>query len=344
MIFPERRLHYSTGIGSAQSSSLQTAPDKPLVIAHRGASGYLPEHTLEAKALAFGMGADFLEQDIVATADDELVVLHDIQLDRVTDVEARFPSRRRDDGRYYVRDFTLAELRTLNLHERRQADGSAVFPKRFPTTRGRFRIVTFDEELDMIEGLRQSSGRSAGIYPEIKAPAWHRSEGVDITLLVLRVLERHGYGERADAVYLQCFDPAELLRARREFDCRLKLVQLIEEGGEEGTDYRRMTTAEGLRDIAAYADGIGPSLDQLYSLADIDGHPVSTGLVTAAHAAGLVVHPYTFRADVPTSGFATFAETVDWFAGTLRVDGFFTDFPDLVHRALGQDEGGSTST
>jgi glycerophosphoryl diester phosphodiesterase len=321
---------------------LQTAPDKPLVIAHRGASGYLPEHTLEAKALAFGMGADFLEQDIVATADDELVVLHDIHLDRVTDVGARFPSRRRDDGRHYVRDFSLAELRTLNVHERRHADGSAVFPKRFPTTRGRFRIVTFDEELDMIEGLRQSSGRPAGIYPEIKSPAWHRSEGVDITLLVLRALERHGYGERADPVYLQCFDPTELLRARREFDCDLKLVQLIEEGSEAGTDeYRRMTTAEGLRDVAAYADGIGPSLGQLYSLADIDGHPVSTGLVTAAHAAGLVVHPYTFRADVPTSGFATFDETVNWFAGTLRVDGFFTDFPDLVRHALGRAESGS---
>jgi glycerophosphoryl diester phosphodiesterase len=317
---------------------LQTASDKPLVIAHRGASGYLPEHTLEAKALAFGMGADFLEQDIVVTADDELVVLHDIHLDRVTDVEAQFPSRRRDDGRYYVRDFSLTELRTLNVHERRNADGSAVFPKRFPTTRGRFRIVTFDEELDMLEGLRQSSGRGTGIYPEIKAPAWHKREGVDITSLVLRALQRHGYGERADPVYLQCFDPAELLRARRELDCDLKLVQLIEGESGAGTDDRRMTTAEGLRDVAAYADGIGPSLDELYSLADIDGHPVSTGLVTAAHAAGLVVHPYTFRADVPTSGFATFDETVDWFAGTLRVDGFFTDFPDLVRDALARTE------
>lgn len=313
---------------------MQTAPDKPLVIAHRGASGYLPEHTLEAKALAFGMGADFLEQDIVATADDELVVLHDIQLDRVTDAEARFPSRRRDDGRYYVRDFSLAELRTLNVHERRHADGSAVFPKRFPTGRGRFHIVTVDEELDMIAGLRESSGRPVGIYPEIKAPAWHRSEGVDLTLLVLRVLKRHGYAERADPVYLQCFDPAELLRARREFECDLKLVQLIEEGGAAGIDYQRMTTAEGLREVAEYADGIGPSLDQLYSLADIDGHPVSTGLVSAAHAAGLIVHPYTFRADVPTPGFATFADTVHWFAGTLRVDGFFTDFPDLLRQAL----------
>ena len=313
---------------------MQTTHEKPLIIAHRGASGYLPEHTLEAKALAFGMGADFLEQDIVVTADDELVVLHDIHLDRVTDVDARFPSRHRDDGRYYVRDFSLAELRTLNVHERRHADGSVIFAKRFPTSLGRFRIATFEEELDMIEGLGRSSGRPAGIYPEIKAPAWHRKEGVDIAMLVLRALERHGYTQRADPVYLQCFDATELRRVRQELDSDLKLVQLVGEGGEAGTDFRRMRTAEGLRDTAAYADGIGPSFDQLYSLAEIDGHPVSTGLVTAAHEAGLVVHPYTFRADVPVSGFTTFDEMVDWFAGTLKVDGFFTDFPDLVRDAL----------
>jgi glycerophosphoryl diester phosphodiesterase len=313
---------------------LQTTLEKPLIIAHRGASGYLPEHTLEAKALAFGMGADFLEQDIVATADDELVVLHDIYLDRVTDVAVRFPSRQRDDRRYYVRDFSLAELRMLNVHERRHADDSAVFARRFPTTLGRFRIATFDEELDLIEGLCRSTGRSVGIYPEIKEPAWHRKERVDITVLVLRALERHGYGERGDPVYLQCFDAAELRRVRQELDSDLKLVQLVEEGGDEGTDDRRMRTAAGLRDIAVYADGIGPSFDQLYSLADIDGHPVSTGLVTAAHDAGLVVHPYPFRADVPASGFATFDEMVDWFADTLKVDGFFTDFPDRVRDAL----------
>jgi glycerophosphoryl diester phosphodiesterase len=318
-----------------QIFTLQTTRDKPLIIAHRGASAYLPEHTLEAKALAFGMGADFLEQDIVATADDELVVLHDIHLDRVTDVEQRFPSRHREDRRYYVRDFSLAELRTLNVHERRQADGSAVFAKRFPTTLGRFHIATFDEELNMIEGLCRSTGRSVGIYPEIKAPAWHRKESVDIAVLVLRALDRHGYGERADPVYLQCFDAAELRRVRQDLNSDLKLVQLM----GEGTDYLRLRTADGLRDTAVYADGIGPPFDQLYSLADIDGHPVSTGFVTAAHDAGLVVHPYTFRADVPASGFATFDEMVDWFAGTLKVDGLFTDFPDLVRDALRRGAG-----
>ena len=304
------------------------------MIAHRGASGYLPEHTLPAKALAFGMGADFLEQDVVATRDDALVVLHDIHLDRVTDVAARFPTRHRSDGRYYVRDFDLSELRTLHVHERRNADGSAVFPRRFPTALGAFRIATLVEELEMIEGLRQSSGRSVGVYPEIKAPAWHREEGVDLSTLVVQALEAQGFRKRADPVYLQCFDASELRRVRHDLDCDLSLVQLIGDQDDNGSDYERLQTADGLREVAEYADGIGPWLSQLYTLADIDGHPVSTGLVSRAHAVGLFVHPYTFRADALAAGFGSFDEMLEWFAGTLKVDGFFTDFPDLARNAL----------
>ncbi len=111
-----------------------------LVIAHRGASGYLPEHTLEAKALAYGMGADYLEQDVVATRDDELVVIHDIHLDRVSNVAEKFPRRKRDDGRYYVRDFDLAEIRTLRAWERRNDDGiSPVFRSAFRQGRAPFK-------------------------------------------------------------------------------------------------------------------------------------------------------------------------------------------------------------
>jgi glycerophosphoryl diester phosphodiesterase len=322
---------------------LHTTQKPPLIIAHRGASGYLPEHTLAAKALAFGMGADFLEQDVVATRDNVLVVLHDIHLDRVTDVAARFPSRHRGDGRYYVRDFDLPELSTLNVHERRNADGSAVFARRFPAVLGRFRIVTLDEELEMIRGLCQSTGRSVGIYPEIKAPAWHKTEGVDISTLLLRSLDAHGFRRRSDPVFLQCFDAEELRRVRQDLGSDLKLVQLIGDDGDSGsaTNYARLQTAAGLREAARYVDGIGPWLGQLYNLAGIDGHPVSTGLVSAAHAAGLVVHPYTFRADALATGFGSFREMIDWFAGTLKVDGFFTDFPDLARVALQGAAGGS---
>ena len=120
----------------------------PIVIAHRGASGYLPEHTLEAKALAHGQAADFIEQDVVLTKDDVPVVLHDVHLDAVCDVADRFPERRRDDGRFYALDFTLAELRTLRFSERRDPQtGRQVFPGRFPAGTGTFRIATLAEEL-----------------------------------------------------------------------------------------------------------------------------------------------------------------------------------------------------
>lgn len=315
---------------------VRPARSAPLVIAHRGASGYLPEHTLAAKALAFGMGADYLEQDVVATADDRLVVLHDLYLDRVTDVAKCFPSRHRDDGRYYVRDFELDELRTLNVHERRRADGAPVFPGRFPTGLGRFRIATLEEEIEMTRGLADSTGRVAGLYPEIKAPAWHRQEGVDLSALILEALAAQGFGRRRDPVYLQCFDAGELRRVREELKSDLKLVQLIESDGSgvAETDFAFLKTAEGLRRTAEYADGIGPSLGDLYALVEIDGQPVSTGIVTAAHSAGLEVHPYTFRADALPAGFGRYADLVAWFAEILAVDGLFTDFPDLTVKAL----------
>lgn len=310
--------------------------NRPLVIAHRGASGYLPEHTLEAKALAYGQGADYLEQDVVATRDDRLVVLHDVHLDRVTDVAERFPGRRRPDGRWYVRDFDLDELRTLNVHERRNADGSAVFPGRFPTSSGRFRIATFEEELALVHGLNASTGRTVGIYPEIKRPAWHRDEGVDVTKLLLPLLEAHGYRGRQDPVYVQCFDAAELRRIREDLGSDLKLVQLIAENdwGESDTDYVALRTPDGLRELSRTVDAVGPWLGQLYTLAAIDGQPISSGFASEAHRAGLAVHPYTFRVDALPPGFASFEATVSWFVGELAIDGFFTDFPDRARRIV----------
>ena len=309
-----------------------------LVIAHRGASGYLPEHTLEAKAFAYAQGAHYIEQDVVATRDDELVVMHDIHLDRVTDVADRFPERRRDDGRYYVRDFDLAEIKTLRAWERRRDDGvSAVYPGRFPTGVGNFRVPTLREEIKLIQGLNQSTGKSVGIYPEIKRPAWHRNEGgVDISALVLQMLDDLGYRTKADPVFLQCFDQAETIRIRRELGCQLRTVQLIGENswGESATDYDKLKTPAGLAEIAGVVDGVGPSLGQLYTQADVDGQPISTGMVKAAHDAGLVVHPYTFRADQVASGFESMGEMVHWFSAVLAIDGLFTDFPDLALAAL----------
>jgi len=187
---------------------------QPLIIAHRGASGYLPEHTLAAKTLAFEMGADFLEQDIVASRDNELIVLHDVLLDRVSDVALKFPGRHRDDGRYYVRDFNLVEIRTLNVWERMHADGTAVYPGRYPAQRGDFGFNTLAEELALVQRLNADHGRSVGVYPEIKRPAWHEGEGVDIAPLLLETLAEFHYEDQRDQVYIQCFDDAEIRRLR----------------------------------------------------------------------------------------------------------------------------------
>ena len=308
-----------------------------LIIAHRGASGYLPEHTLESKAYAHAVGAHFIEQDLVATRDDHLVVLHDIYLDQVTNVAQTFPGRHRDDGRYYVRDFQLSEIKSLRVWERRKkGETEAVFPNRFPTGLGNFRVSTLREEIKLIQGLNMASGRTVGIYPEIKRPKWHRVEGVDITVLALDLLDEFGYRKRKDAIYLQCFDLEELQRIRKELGCQLKLVQLIAENewSESDTDYEKLKTVAGLKQIAGVVDGVGPWFGQLVDFNSNGGQLLSTGLVSAAHEVDLVVHPYTFRADQLPPGFASLQEMVCWFVNHLGIDGLFTDFPDLALRAL----------
>lgn len=304
----------------------------PIVIAHRGASGYLPEHTLASKTLAHEMGADFIEQDLVATRDDQLLVLHDIYLDRVTDVADRFPGRQRADGRFYARDLDLDEIRSLNAWERMNPDGTAVYPGRYPAQSGEFRLHTFDEEIRLIHELNARSGRTAGIYPEIKRPAWHRLEGIDIAPRLLRALDDSGYRGPDDPVFVQCFDGAELRRLRHELGCPLRLVQLIGENAwrECDTDYEAMRKPGGLAELAETVDAIGPWLPQLYRIDPAADAPVGTGLADMAHREGLLIHPYTFRADELPPGFASFAELVRYFVRELRVDGLFTDFPDLA--------------
>lgn len=309
---------------------------RPVVIAHRGASGYLPEHTLPAKALAYAMGADYLEQDVVATRDDELVVLHDIHLDRVTDVASRFPGRVRADDRYYVRDFDLAEIRTLRVHERTDPTGEKVYPGRYEDRGETFRVHTLAEELGFIAELVDGGGRPVGIYPEIKSPAWHRAEGVDITPEFLRVLAEAGYSKHEDSCYVQCFDPRELLRMRQEFGTRLKLVQLLGDNrwGDQPLDWDRMFATSGLRSLAEVVDAIGPWVRSLYLVDGATGRPVAESIVADAHDAGLAVHPYTLRLDELPPGFADFEGLVRFCARDLSVDGLFTDFPDQVLELL----------
>jgi glycerophosphoryl diester phosphodiesterase len=312
---------------------------RPVVIAHRGASGYLPEHTLPAVAFAHAAGADYIEQDVVLSKDGVPLVLHDIEIDTVTDVAARFPGRHRANGHYYAIDFTLAEIKQLRASERFDPKtGQPVFPGRFPLGQSAFAIPTLEEELQLVQGLNRSTGREAGIYPEIKAPAWHRRQGHDISAIVLEVLARYGYRTKADRFFLQCFDAAEIRRLRDELGFQGKLVQLIGRygGGESdapGADATQdnvpLLTAAGLAALAKHADGIGPSLTHLVATGP-DGSARPNDVVRRAHAAGLVVHPYTFRGDALPK-FAPDATTLlELLFSKLEVDGLFADQPDVV--------------
>ncbi len=314
-------------------SSTPTA-DK-IVIAHRGASGYLPEHTLAAKAVAHAQGADYIEQDLVMTKDGEIIVLHDHHLDQVSNVRSLFPGRHRDDGRYYVVDFTLEEIRSLSVVERfEMVDGMEVpvFAGRFPIGNSRFRVHTFAEEIELVQGMNKSTGRSVGIYPEIKSPAFHREEGKDLSSAVLQIMKDYGYVNKSDLAYLQCFDWEELqvihdeLMPAMEMD--LRLVQLL--GGT--AEYAWIQEDGAFDQLARVADGLGPSMHMIVekdsSAADIR----RTGLIAMAHAAGMEVHPYTFRRDAGTiPAYARdFDDLLDIFLNQVGVDGVFTDFPDLV--------------
>lgn len=290
-----------------------------IVIAHRGASGYLPEHTIAAKAMAHAMNPDFIEQDVVLSKDNVPIVIHDIYLDDVTDVSKKFPKRKRTDHRYYVVDFTFDELKTLQVYERfNPKTGAQVYKNRFPTNKGNFKLHSLAEEIELIQGLNKSTGKNIGIYPEIKEPEFHKKEGKNLTEIVLKTLYKYGYKTKQDNCILQCFDATELERIRTELKCNLFLVQLIE--------FKEET--QQLNHFSSYADGIGPWYKQLLDKKS-NNKFTFTSLVTDAHQLGLKVHPYTFRED-DLNEFSTFEEMMQTLIVDANIDGAFTDFPDKV--------------
>ncbi|MFT4928245.1 MAG: glycerophosphoryl diester phosphodiesterase [Phenylobacterium sp.] len=342
-----------------QGCASVTKSEHKLVIAHRGASGYLPEHSLPAKAMAYAMGVDYIEQDVVMTKDNHLVVLHDRYLDRVTDVMQRFPKRYRlvaGDKRWFAIDFTLDEIKQLKMSEGFSLDKNsklltAGYPNRFPLFKSNFSVSTLAEEIELIQGLNHSTGKSigkgVGLYVEIKAPWFHRHEGKDISKAVLTELKGYGYTSKADKVFVQCFDPVETKRIHDQLmpalGVELKLVQLIAQTDwletftyQQGTatpyNYDWMFEAGAMTRIAKYADAIGPWKSMLISDDSTPGHLIISNMVTQAHAAGLKVHPYTFRNDpgrIP--GYATsFEDMLDIFLYQVGVDGIFSDYPDLA--------------
>ena len=288
------------------------ASAKPLVIAHRGASGHLPEHTLEAYRLAIDMGADFIEPDLVPTKDGHLIARHENEMSETTDVADKFPDRRTNktiEGRvvegWFSEDFTLAEIKSLRARERLKSRSSA--------NDGRFMIPTFAEIIALA-----SSRPSVGIYPETKHPSYFRS--IDLALEPPLVEALKGFKGPA---YIQSFEVQNLKDIAKVWPG--PLIQLLGDPNEQPADggptYGEMTTEAGLRAIAAYAKGLGPPK----ALATAD-------LVRRAHAAGLTVHPYTFRSDPPFLAPAYNGDPLKEYCAffALGVDGVFTDFPDAA--------------
>jgi glycerophosphoryl diester phosphodiesterase len=309
----------------------------PIVIAHRGACGYLPEHTLAAKALAHAMHADFIEQDVVLTKDSVPIVLHDVHLDSTTNVAIQFPKRHREDGHFYAMDFSLDEIRTLRAHERRVPSDKntyrAVYPNRFPVENQDFAVLTLEEEIDFIEGLNQHSKHTAGFYIEFKGPNKHKAAGLDLPGTVMQLLEEKGLADKPGKVFLQCFDDKTLQRLARDYQTPLPLIQLIADNSwneDSSVDYDFLRTREGLDYITTYAQGIGPWLSHIYTGKDKNGEAQLQPLVGEAQERGLMVHPYTFRKDDLPAGIDNFDELLHIFLDELGVDGVFSDFPDLV--------------
>lgn len=326
---------------------------RPIVIAHRGASGYRPEHTLEAYELAIDLGADFIEPDLVSTRDGVLIARHDNVLNLTTDVAARpaFSGRRTTkvvDGAvvansWFSEDFTLAEIRTLRAIERIPA----VRPDNTDFD-GQFRVPTLQEVIDLVKRKECRTGRRIGLYPETKHPTYFDALGLSLEEPLVRTLHRNGYRHKSDPVFIQSFEVRNLKDLARMTN--LSLVQLLWLEGQpydavaEGStlDYDEMATPAGLRAISRYADGVGP--EKTYFLIprapdgslDVDN---ATNFVRDAHRANLLVHPYTFRAEnvfLPTE-FRIGADPLSIGDAegeiqaflALGIDGFFTDHADV---------------
>ena len=313
---------------------------EPIVIAHRGASGYLPEHTLAAYRLGIAQGADFIEPDLVVTRDGHLVARHDIYLSTTTDVAERpeFASRkRRHGGRedWFVSDFTLAEIKQLRARQpfpgRRvgqearlaalAADAAPVLagPKdaaaRLVAARadgaaaGGLEVPTFDEVLELLQEA------PVGVYPELKQPAFFQAAGHDPAQLLLAALERHGLGEARERVFIQCFDLETLRRLKGRTS--LPLIMLVSAKGW----WRLSTPDVPLAEIAQVADGVG-AMKQLALL------PWSS-FVREAKALGLQVHLWTFRNDQRPFYFRSPEAELRYYL-TQGIDGVFADFPDTA--------------
>ncbi|MET9268904.1 glycerophosphodiester phosphodiesterase [Kribbella sp. NPDC003557] len=337
--------------GPAAPAAVQASKhDDFVIVGHRGASGYRPEHTLASYELAARMGADFIEPDLVTTKDRVLVARHEPEIGGTTDVAAhpKFAGRKTTkllDGvavtGWFTEDFTLAELKTLRAKERIPAtrQHNTVFD-------GHYQIPTFQEVIDLSKRLSKELGRPVGIYPETKHPTYFRQQGLALEPELVRTLNRNGLNRKDAGVYVQSFEVGNLKALTNEL--RVPLVQLTSSSGApydfvvsgDKRTYADIVSARGLREVATYADGVGPSKDQVIPLDATGKLGTPTALVADAHKAGLVVHPYTFRVEntflpadfdssaVPSDSGNLFGEIAAY--RKAGVDGLFTDNTDIA--------------
>jgi glycerophosphoryl diester phosphodiesterase len=314
----------------------------PIVIAHRGASGYRPEHTLAAYELAIQLGADYIEPDLVSTKDGILIARHENEISGTTDVAKRMEFTNRQttkiiDGEsvtgWFTEDFTLAELKTLRAQER------------IPTIRpentaydGLWEIPTLQEIIDLAKSKSSLLGRRVGIYPETKHPTYFQAIGLSLTEPLITILNANGYTDATAPVFIQSFEVSNLQTLNRLTD--VSLIQLINNYGQpndftvagDARTYTDLITPVGLAEIATYADGIGVHKNLIIPR-DSNGNLLSpTTLVDDAHTAGLLVHSWTFRQeniflpanlqDNPQAEYKIFYQT--------NLDGVFSDNPDIA--------------
>ncbi|MEU4771280.1 glycerophosphodiester phosphodiesterase [Micromonospora sp. NPDC023644] len=334
----------------APAAERARATDRPLVIAHRGASGYRPEHTLEAYRLAIRQGADYIEPDLVATRDGALVARHENEISGTTDVAARpeFAARRATksiDGvtvtGWFTEDFTLAELRTLRAKERlpQVRVANTAFD-------GRFQVPTLQEVVDLARAEGRARGRTIGVYPETKHPTYFASIGLPLEEPLVEVLRRNGLTHRHSPVIIQSFETANLRKLDRMID--VKLAQLLDATGRpydftaagDARTYQDLAKPAGLKWIASYADGVGAHKNLIVPRDAAGKLLAPTTLVRDAHRQRLIVHAWTFRAEnqflpadlrigTDPNARGDIQAEYELFLG-LGLDGVFTDHPDTA--------------
>lgn len=329
---------------------MQHLADRPVLIAHRGASGERPEHTLASYTLAIEQGADFIEPDLVLTKDGVLVARHENEISTTTDVaeHAEFASRKATktiDGHdmtgWFTEDFTLAELKKLRARER--------LPRLRPANTaydGQFCIPTFDEIITLAQEKSKEAGRPIGLYPETKHPGYFAAIGLPHEAPLLEALSRAGYSGPDAPVFIQSFEVENLIALSGKTGVRL--IQLVDSDGgpadKSDVSYADMLTEDGLKDVARYAAGIGPAKDLVIKRTVLGALDASTGLVGRCHANGLLVHPWTFRAEnfflplgmrrgVSPRKHGDLARELDHFLAE-GVDGLFCDFPGIARAVI----------